>query len=204
MIGWSPLWSQIVDSSLWEEPYYVRVLFTSMMALKDRDFIVRPLDTYKLKKRAQMDTEQEVIDGLKILTAPDKRRCGPQDFDGRRVEEIPGVGWKILNGQKYREMINQLKVQSIKESKRLWQENDRREKAFFDALNPDEKTAYLKERGLEYSRRRKDGRPTKSEIKRAAQQSGATQALTDGVYLHNNSNPTPDDIAADGWHRPDL
>lgn len=169
-----------MDSSLWQEPYFVRVLFTSMMALKDRDFIVRPLDTYKLCKRAVMP-EKEVIDGLKILLAPDKRRIGPQEFQGRRLEEIPGVGWKILNGQKYRDMVSQMKEQSVRESKRLWQANDRREKAFFDSLTDLEKKVYLKERGLEYANRRKDGRPKKSEIKRMAQKSGALHAIADGI-----------------------
>jgi hypothetical protein len=176
-----------VDSSLWQEPYFVRVLFTSMLALKDRDFIVRPLDTFKLKTRAHME-EQEVIDGLAILMAPDKRRIGPQEFDGRRIEEVAGVGWKILNGPKYRDMVQAMKAESIRESKRLWQANDRKEQAYYNSLNDSEKAQYLKERGLEFSKRRKDGRPTKSEIKRAAQIAGGTQALAEGW---KDSKPEP-------------
>lgn len=126
MNTWSPIWSQIVDSSLWEEPYYVRVLFTSMLALKDVDFVVK-LDTYKLAKRANMK-EQEVIDGLKILCAPDGRRVGPQEHEGRRVEEVEG-GWLILNGEKYRAMIKTVAEERKRERNRLWMAKHRAMKA---------------------------------------------------------------------------
>ena len=101
--GWSPIWEEIVDSSLWQEPYHVRVLFTSMLALKDASFVVRGGDTHKLANRIHMK-EQDVIDGLAVLCAPDTRRVGPQEFDGRRVEVVEG-GWLILNGEKYRNQV---------------------------------------------------------------------------------------------------
>ena len=86
-----------------------------------------------------------------------------------------------MNGQKYRDMVHQMKEQSVRESKRLWQANDRREKAFFDSLTESEKVIYLKERGLEYANRRKDGRPKKADIKRLARKSGALHAIADGI-----------------------
>ena len=53
MNTWTPLWTQIVDSSLWEEPLCVRVLFVTMLALKDAEHIVRS-DAYKLHKKAHL------------------------------------------------------------------------------------------------------------------------------------------------------
>lgn len=102
MDAWAPLWSKIVDSSLWTEPLHVRVLFVTMMALKDRDHVVR-FNAFGLSQRAHM-SEKEVMDGLKVLQAPDKKRLEKQDFDGRRVKKVDG-GWLLLNGEKYRELM---------------------------------------------------------------------------------------------------
>ena len=65
MNSWAPLWSGIVDSSIWDEPDYVVKVFLTMMALKDSDHIVR-LTAYQISKRAKKD-ELEVLDALKIL-----------------------------------------------------------------------------------------------------------------------------------------
>lgn len=103
MNNYTPIFENIVDSSLWEEPYYVRVLFLSMLALKDRDHVVRA-DVYRLKKRANMK-EEEVIEGLKRLEAPDRKRPG-QLFEGRRIEKVED-GYLILNGDKYQKLMRE-------------------------------------------------------------------------------------------------
>lgn len=102
MNSWTPLWNRIVDSSIWTEPYQVRVLFLTMLALKDRDHVVR-YDAFGLARRANMK-ESEVMEAMKVLMAPDKKRIEPQDFDGRRVEARED-GWLILNGEKYRKLV---------------------------------------------------------------------------------------------------
>lgn len=103
MRTWSPIWSSIVDSSLWDEPDYVCKVFLTMMALKDEDHVYRG-SAYELGKRAKK-TELEVLEALKILSAPDKRRLEKQEHEGRRIEAVRD-GWLILNGEKYREMIS--------------------------------------------------------------------------------------------------
>lgn len=113
MNTWAPLWSKIVDSSVWCEPYFVRVLFTTMLALKDRDSVVR-FTPFALSKRANM-TEQEVIEALSVLSSPDTRRIEPQPFEGRRIEKVDD-GYLILNGEKYREMVQ-------KEWRKVYQAN---------------------------------------------------------------------------------
>lgn len=105
MSGWTPVWSMIVDSSLWEEPDYVCKVFLTMLAIKDHDHIVR-LDPYKLAKKSHK-TEQEVIDALKVLSSPDTRRLSPQEFEGRRIEKVED-GWLMLNGEKYRRMMSRI------------------------------------------------------------------------------------------------
>jgi hypothetical protein len=102
MRSWAPLWNGIVDSSIWREPDYVIKVFLTMMALKDEDHIVR-LTAYQLGERAKK-SEVEVLDALKILSSPDTKRVEVQEFDGRRIQAVE-EGWLILNGQKYRDMV---------------------------------------------------------------------------------------------------
>ena len=111
MNTWSPLWSKLVDSSLWTEAYHVRILFTTMMALKDADHVVRA-SAFQLHRRANI-TQEEVADALRVLSEPDLKRQDTQDFQGRRIEKVDD-GWLILNGEKYRQMMR-------KESRREYQ-----------------------------------------------------------------------------------
>jgi hypothetical protein len=46
-----------------------------------------------------------VLEALKILSSPDRRRKEVQVFDGRRVEAVED-GWFVLNGSKYRDMVS--------------------------------------------------------------------------------------------------
>lgn len=100
--SWSPLFDSIVYSSLWDEPYYVRILFLTMLAIKDRDHIVRR-NAYALRKLANI-TDEEIMLALEVLKMPDTRRGEHQEFEGRRIKEVK-EGWLILNGEKYRELL---------------------------------------------------------------------------------------------------
>lgn len=105
MNTWTPLFSKLVDSSLWSEPDHVCKVFVTMLALKDADQVVR-YNAFGLAQRAHK-TEKEVLEALKILSSPDKKRLEPQPFDGRRIEKVDG-GWKLLNGQFYEDMMRSL------------------------------------------------------------------------------------------------
>lgn len=102
MSSWTPLWSQAVESSLWDEPDAVVKVFLTMMALKDEDHVCR-YDAYALARKSRK-TEVEVLEILKILASPDTKKLTPQPFEGRRIQAVEG-GWLILNGEKYREMV---------------------------------------------------------------------------------------------------
>jgi hypothetical protein len=114
LITWTPLFSKVVDSSLWEEPDYVVKIFITMLALKDADQVVR-YNAYGIAQRARK-TEKEVLDALKILSSPDKKRIEPQPFDGRRVEKVEG-GWLLLNGLVYQEMMRGINRKEYKAAK---------------------------------------------------------------------------------------
>jgi hypothetical protein len=92
----------IVDSSLWSEDDFICKIFITMLALKDSDDVCR-LNAYQLAMRSHK-TEKEVLEALKVLSSPDTLRVEPQPFEGRRIQAVED-GWKILNGEKYREMV---------------------------------------------------------------------------------------------------
>lgn len=122
MNTWTPLWSSIIESSVWREPYHVRLLWLTMLAVKDSDHVVRS-DSYKLSIKANL-SEGEVLEALEILKAPDRRRISKQEFDGRRIEEVE-EGWLILNGDKYRKMMSKLAERNRKSQ---WAKQDREKK----------------------------------------------------------------------------
>jgi len=119
MNTWTPLWSKVVDSSLWSEPDLVVKVFLTMLAKKDADHIVRA-NAYQIARWANK-TEDEALEALQILSSPDTRRKEPQPFDGRRIEKVAD-GWAILNGKYYRDMIQTIRR---REYQRDWQAHKR-------------------------------------------------------------------------------
>jgi hypothetical protein len=111
MNRYSPSWDTLVDSSLWTEDYYVRVLFTTLLAKKDLDDVVRG-SAFNIARWANM-TEQEVIRGLKILSSPDKKRLEPQPHEGRRIKKVED-GWLVINGAVYRKKMQELNERARK------------------------------------------------------------------------------------------
>lgn len=104
MTSWCPVFSKIVDSSVWVLPYHVRILWIVLLALKDSDQVVR-YNAFGLAKRGGL-SEAEVLHGLEVLSKPDKTRLEPQPFEGRRIEKVD-AGWKVLNGEFYKDMMRQ-------------------------------------------------------------------------------------------------
>lgn len=123
MNRYSPLWSQITDSSLWCEPDVVVKVFLTMIAKKDMDDIVRG-NAFNIAQWAKK-TEAEVLEALKVLASPDTKRIEPQPFGGRRIEKVP-EGWLVLNGAKYREMV---RLATRREYQRLKQAEYRAKKS---------------------------------------------------------------------------
>lgn len=126
MNTWAPLFSKIVDSSLWCEPDYVVKVFITMLAKKDADHIVRG-NAFNIASWSRK-TEKEVLEALRILSSPDKRRLEPQPFDGRRIERVDD-GWLVLNGQAYQDMmrgINRRQYKTLKQQE--YRDRDREAK----------------------------------------------------------------------------
>lgn len=123
MKTWTPLWSSIVVSSLWGEPKEVRLLFLTMLAMKDYNGEVTAT-AVGLARMANL-TIEETKSAITILESPDAEGNG-QEFEGRRIEKVEG-GWKVLNHAKYRDEVqkemrrvrNQKAQQAKRERERL-------------------------------------------------------------------------------------
>lgn len=118
MTGYTPIFSKIVDSSLWCEPDFVVKVFITMLAKKDRDNVVRG-SAFNISQWSKK-TEKEVLEALKLLANPDTRRLEPQPFEGRRIEKVED-GWLILNGGYYQGLmvsINRRAYKSAHEANR--------------------------------------------------------------------------------------
>jgi hypothetical protein len=100
-----PIFGRIVNSSLWDEPDFVIKVFLTMLPMKDRDHVVR-FSAYNIARMARK-TEEEVLEALKILSSPDKRRLEPQEHEGRRIQKVDD-GWLILNGSKYQNLMMEI------------------------------------------------------------------------------------------------
>ena len=100
---WTPLWSKIVDSSIWSEPDTVRIVFVTMLAKKDSDHVVRG-SAFNIARWSNK-TEDEVIKALKVLSSPDRTRVEKQPYEGRRIEKVAD-GWLMLNGEEYRQKVS--------------------------------------------------------------------------------------------------
>lgn len=141
MNTWAPLWSGIVDSSIWAENDCVVKIFLTMLALKDADHVVR-MNAYQIGARARKD-ELEVLEALKVLSSPDKKRVGPQEFEGRRIKAVED-GWLILNGAKYREMVqDEMRKSRLRRAQAAWRERQKRKALKFSPPLPGE-VAFVK------------------------------------------------------------
>lgn len=102
MIGYTKLFSEIVTSTIWQEPNDCRVLWITMLALKDRDHLCRATVPALAKLAAISLEDCEAY--LDKFQQPDKYSRS-QEFDGRRIER-KDEGWLILNGEKYRHKMS--------------------------------------------------------------------------------------------------
>jgi len=94
----------IVTSTLWGESKEVKILFVTMLAMKDRNGKVT--GTTAGLSRAAVLTYEETVEALKILEAPDTKSDTNQEYEGRRIKRVEG-GWVVLNADKYRGLIEE-------------------------------------------------------------------------------------------------
>lgn len=95
--GFSLLWSRILDSSIWDQSAATRVVWITLLAMKDKQGVVR--STLNGLVRNANVTKEECEAALQIFLAPDPESSSKND-EGRRLREIEG-GWFVINHDKY-------------------------------------------------------------------------------------------------------
>ena len=98
-MSYTKLFRSILDSSIWLEPNTTKIVWITMLAMKDRDGVVEA-SVKALARRAGVSVE-ETKQALATLTEPDEDSRTPE-YEGRRIVKVDG-GWHILNSDKYRE-----------------------------------------------------------------------------------------------------
>lgn len=116
--SYTKLFSSITDSTIWQEPDHVRIVWVTMLAMADRNGCVWS-SVPGLAHRAVKSIE-ETQDALRRFMAPDEW-SRTKDNDGRRIAEIDG-GWRLLNHRKFRELRS---IEERKEYKRKWDQGHR-------------------------------------------------------------------------------
>lgn len=102
MHGYTKLFGSIITSSIWCEDNVTRIVWVTMLALKNQHHIVEG-SLPGLAAMARVTTE-ECAAALEKLQAADPH-SRTQEHEGRRIRAIEG-GWLILNGEKYRKKLS--------------------------------------------------------------------------------------------------
>lgn len=103
MSGFVKLFGSILLSSIWKESAHTRLVWITLLALKDRDGVVEA-SVPGLADAARV-TLEECQDALRVLSSPDQWSRNPTN-EGRRIEAIQG-GWQVLNHEYYRDKETQ-------------------------------------------------------------------------------------------------
>ena len=127
-MSYTKLHKEMLDSTIWLEELHVKVVWITMLAMRDERHEVQA-SIPGLAKRAGVTLEQ-CQESLEKFMAPDPHSRS-KEYDGRRIEPIRG-GWVLLNGDYYQ------KRQSSEE-RRLYMRNymrDKRQKERENEINP--------------------------------------------------------------------
>ncbi len=102
MTGYSKLFGSIITSTIWREDKETKILWITMLALKDKNGNVEG-SVPGLADMARL-TIEETLEALEKLRSPDPH-SRTKENEGRRIEDVDG-GWVVLNHQKYRDKMN--------------------------------------------------------------------------------------------------
>lgn len=114
MSGYTKLFSEIIMSTVWRENDKTRIVWITMLAIRDRWHVVNA-SIPGLADAARVSIS-DCREALHILSSPDPDSRS-KDFEGRRIKEVDG-GWLILNGEKYR---NKMSLDERREYNRIKQ-----------------------------------------------------------------------------------
>lgn len=103
MTGYTKLFQDIVTSTIWGEDDKTRIVWITLLALKDYNHFVSA-SIPGLARQANV-SQDDCLKALRKLESPDKFSRS-KEHEGRRIKAVEG-GWTILNGEKYRQRMSQ-------------------------------------------------------------------------------------------------
>ena len=117
---YNKLFTRILDSTIWLEPSDHRIVWITLIAAMDQIGVAEFGSIENLAARARVSVEV-ATKAITDFESPDPHDP-TQEFEGRRVERIPG-GWLVLNAGKYRDMVTRsVASEKSKERMRKWRE----------------------------------------------------------------------------------
>lgn len=154
---WTPLFKSIIASSIWEQPYHVRVVWITMIAYKDKHGFVEA--SLPGLKRLSGVTMPECREAVAIMEAPDPdSKC--TDDKGIKIKKVEG-GWMVLGHERFQKKMNQVSTQ-VNNAKRQKEFRERKKKE------------------------KNEGKPLPGELEHeAALNAGASEAQLDGIITKN-------------------
>ena len=119
MDNYSKLYSEIVMSSIWAEDDKTRLVWITMLALKDQvGYVPAAIPGLAGAARVSIDDCEKAINKLE---SPDKYSRTP-DNEGRRIQKVKG-GWIVLNHKAFNERgMSELQKEQNRERVRRYRE----------------------------------------------------------------------------------
>lgn len=104
MAGYTKLFNSILASTIWRASDKTRIVWITMLAMADKDGVVEG-SVPGLADFARVNLS-DCQAALAELLAPDEYSRSSEN-DGRRIEALDGVGWRLLNHSKYRAKMSE-------------------------------------------------------------------------------------------------
>ena len=99
MAGFTKLVSEIITSSIWSADDPTRIVWITILALKDEDgFVAASLSGLANAARETIETTKKAVEILEAIDSESRS----SEYEGRRIAKVEG-GWIVLNHYKYRE-----------------------------------------------------------------------------------------------------
>jgi hypothetical protein len=137
MDTWTPLFSSIVTSTVWGEAPHVKIVWITILALKDKAGFVAG-SVPGLARVAVVTTEQ-CREALAVLEGADEDSKN-REHEGRRIKSVEG-GWVVLGHERFQKLMREVSTK-VGNAKRQAQYRARhkgvgtvRERAYVKAVN---------------------------------------------------------------------
>jgi hypothetical protein len=121
MTGWTPLYQQIIGSSIWEAPDHVRIAWITLLAVCNKEGVAS-VTTSGLARLANISAAH-AENAIAVLSGPDPDTL-TQANEGRRIARCED-GWKLLNFQKYRDKAKKAALREYNAAKQAEYRSDK-------------------------------------------------------------------------------